>query len=70
MNIITKCMQNSQRMIQALEKQQDRQYKRCLTALKIKPNDEPAATILFDYLFNKSWTAAETLKRIKRSDRI
>ena len=65
MDIMIKCLQNTQRSIQQLEKQQNVIYRQTLKALKIKQTDEPAATILFDYLYNKTWSATETLKRLR-----
>lgn len=51
-SILAKCLKNDRKRIVALAKQQDVIYKRVLKALKVKQNQEPAATMIFDYLHN------------------
>lgn len=51
--------------IKALAYQQDMEYKRLLVILGLTEATEPAATILFDYLHNGSFSATKTLAKIK-----
>lgn len=71
-DIIEKCRTNTvkkfQRQIQELEDKQDKLFKQACKELKIPHNKEPEATILFDVLYNKTWTPAQVVKRLWHVD--
>lgn len=51
--------------IKALAHQQDVEFKKLLAQLGYTESSEPEATLIFDFLYNGTFSATQTLKRIK-----
>lgn len=55
-------IKKAQAAIQELENKQSLLFVKCLKNLDVGINDEPEATIIFDYLYNKGRTATSVIR--------
>jgi len=64
MNILAKCLRNTQKKVRALKKQQDVIYKQTLLALETSDD----RSWVFDYLFNGQGSPESVLQHVKEEN--